>query len=230
MIKTPLYLASAAMIAALIFPVATHAQKNSYESFRQKADSGFMKHLKKDKHVAPHMRMGMPISGTVTAINGTTLTVSVPGSTTGTVYTVDASSSTMKYAASNTPIPLSAILVGDTVRVRGSTSGTTITAKTISDPSMIGRNLFMGKVTSVTGTTITVDSKMKGSATTTTYTVNANNATIVDGNTTSTAAAIQVGDHVKVFGNLSGTDIIATWIRDLGSKFFHHGWFPGFKK
>jgi hypothetical protein len=82
------------------------------------------------------------VVGTVSAVNGTTLTVTSKArpnkgsSTTATVatpvtYTVDASNATV--TKSGTASSVSAIAVGDTVMVRGTVSGTSVTAKTIMD-------------------------------------------------------------------------------------------------
>lgn len=112
---------------------------------------------------------GMPgggIFGTVSAINGTTLTVtgnSHPmrpmGSATGTapssaaapaptVYTVDASNATVYKGSATTTASVASIAVGDTVMVQGTVSGTNVAATVIRDgmfrmPSAGGRN-FMG--------------------------------------------------------------------------------------
>ena len=82
------------------------------------------------------------VMGTVSAVNGTTLTVTSKArpnrgsSATATVatpvtYTVDASSATV--TKSGTASSVSAIAVGDTIMVRGTVSGTNVTAKTIMD-------------------------------------------------------------------------------------------------
>ena len=74
------------------------------------------------------------VMGTVSAVNGTTLTVTSKGfgkSPTATTYTVDASSATV--TKSGTASSVSVIAVGDTVMVRGTVSGTSVTAKTIMD-------------------------------------------------------------------------------------------------
>jgi hypothetical protein len=75
-----------------------------------------------------------------------------------------------------------------------------------------------GVVAGVSGTTILLDSKLPKTATTT-YTVDASNATIIKGigkNATTTIAVsdIAVGDRLVVRGTVSGTTITATKIRD----------------
>ena len=83
------------------------------------------------------------VTGTVSAISGTTLTVtskkmergmnkagtSTPAASV--TYTVDASNATV--TKNNTTSTLSAIAVGDTIMVQGTVSGTNVTATTIRD-------------------------------------------------------------------------------------------------
>ena len=73
------------------------------------------------------------VFGTVSAISGTTLTVTsnAQNGGTATTYIVDASSATV--TKSGTASSVSAIAVGDTIMVRGTVSGTNVTAKTIMD-------------------------------------------------------------------------------------------------
>ena len=94
---------------------------------------------------------GPAILGTVTAINGTTL--SVTGKDSG-LYTINAASTTVKKFASSTApttIALANVAVGDTVMVRGQIITASITAKEIMDgvpparPQM-GKQGFMGKL------------------------------------------------------------------------------------
>jgi hypothetical protein len=69
--------------------------------------------------------------GTVSAINGNTITLTGKN---GTTYTIDASSATVKKVSASS---VADIAVGDTLMVNGTTSGTTITAKNIID-GMLG--------------------------------------------------------------------------------------------
>ncbi len=65
--------------------------------------------------------------GTVSAVDGNTITLTGKN---GTTYTIDASSATVdKISAIN----VSQIQVGDTIGVQGSVSGSSITAKHIMD-------------------------------------------------------------------------------------------------
>ena len=70
---------------------------------------------------------GPDVHGTVTAVNGTTLTVT--GSN-GTTYTVDGAAST---ASKISTISVSDISVGDDVGIDGTVTGSTVTAKNIMD-------------------------------------------------------------------------------------------------
>jgi hypothetical protein len=73
----------------------------------------------------------------------------------------------------------------------------------------------LGRVTAISGTTITVESQ-RGFATSTTptvYTVDASNAVAYKDNATSTISAIAVGDMLKAEGTLNGTQLTATVVR-----------------
>lgn len=77
-----------------------------------------------------------------------------------------------------------------------------------------------GTVSAISGTTLTVTSKMPmrggttSTATPTTYTVDASNATVTKSGVASSVANIAVGDTVMVAGTVSGTSVTATIIRD----------------
>lgn len=73
-----------------------------------------------------------------------------------------------------------------------------------------------GTVVSVSGDIITVTGKQGfgTTATTTTYTVDATNATIMKNNVAGTISSIVVGDTIMAQGTLTGTNLVATTIRD----------------
>ncbi len=72
-----------------------------------------------------------------------------------------------------------------------------------------------GSVSAISGDTLTVTSKGFGQhATTTTYMVDATNATVTKNGSASSVSAIAVGDSVMVQGTVSGTNVIAKTIRD----------------
>ena len=170
-------------------------------------------------------RQNQGIMGTVTAINGTTITMTsrVNGpnqSDTTTTYTVDASSATITKNGETSSV--SAIAVNDNIVVEGTTNGTTITAKTIKIGmgQMIDKDATKGTVTAIGGNTITMTGKTGGqptkntdtAQTTTTYTIDASKATITEDGTSSTLSAIVVGDIIMVKGTTTGTSIAATSI------------------
>ena len=112
-------------------------------------------------------RMTSGIFGTVSAINGTTLTIdgrsasSTPASPelqrgeATTTYSVDASSAKILKGSATSTISVSAITVGDKVIVQGTVTGTSVVAKLIVDglpPRMMGgrpagRPSMMGSTT-----------------------------------------------------------------------------------
>jgi len=183
------------------------------------------------------------VFGTVSAVSGTTLTVTskVPqrpnpaqGNTSGTTpvattYTVDASSATVMK--DNATSSVSTIAVGDTVMVQGTVSGTSVTAKTIRDgvvpmgkgpgqrpqsgPAIQGNGqpVVGGSVTVVNGSTLTI-ATAQGNVT---YTVDASSATVNKSNATSSVSAIAVGDKVVVQGTVNGTSVTASTVIDSGA-------------
>jgi hypothetical protein len=74
-----------------------------------------------------HGGPGMGQMGTVTAVNGNTITLTGKN---GTSYTVDASNATVEKIST---VSVSNIQTGDTLMVQGTTSGTNVTAKNIVD-------------------------------------------------------------------------------------------------
>lgn len=82
-----------------------------------------------------------------------------------------------------------------------------------------------GSVTAVSGGTLTVTSKGVGQdAQTTTYTVDATNATVTKNGQSSAVSAIAVGDTIMAQGTVSGTTVTATTIHDgAPQNFGRHG-------
>lgn len=88
----------------------------------------------------------------------------------------------------------------------------------------IQKSEVAGTVTAISGNTITLSAKNKpapntnGSSTQSNavvlYTVDATNAKVIKDNATSTVSAIAVGDTLIVQGTITGTNIVATTIRD----------------
>ena len=73
-----------------------------------------------------------------------------------------------------------------------------------------------GTVSAISGNTITVTGKQGfgASATATTFTVDATNAKITKNNVAGTISSIVVGDTIMAQGTLTGTNLVATTIRD----------------
>ena len=174
--------------------------------------------------------------GKVTAINGTNLTVAgrtgFGSSSTTTTFTILATNATV--IKNNATSSLSAIAVGDTVVVMGTTNGQTITATSIRDgvvpmghggnmgsstdkyhdgngPAITGNGqpVILGTVSSINGSSVTITNKSNVS-----YTVDATNARIVKGNATIAVSSLASGDSVIVQGAVNGSSVTATSIID----------------
>ena len=163
--------------------------------------------------------MGRGVVGTVSAINGTTLTVTGKSRSTTTppTYTVDASNATV--TKNNSASTVSAIAVGDTIMVQGTVSGTSVTAKTIRDgvvpqtqPAIQGNGqpVVAGAVTGISGSTITITNKSN-----VTYTVDATSAKfVVTGVTNPTISNVATGDNLVVQGTVNGNSVTASSVID----------------
>ncbi|MGH7141048.1 MAG: DUF5666 domain-containing protein [Minisyncoccia bacterium] len=179
------------------------------------------------------------VFGSVTAINGSTLTVESRGfgksASTTTDYTVNASGATVtKNGASAS---LSSIATGDMVMVQGTISGTSVTATAIRDgmskggpgmgrggfgkyasstppniPHGNGEPVIGGTVATIDGTTLTIANK--GNIT---YTVDAANTTVTKQGKSASLSSVSVGDNVLVQGTINGTSVTASSIIDQGA-------------
>jgi hypothetical protein len=192
------------------------------------------------KHRSPESAKPLPrpiIVGTVTAVQGNTLTVNskmrrfgegMNASTTmtaTTTFTVDASGATIFKGGATTTV--SAIIVGDHIAVQGTINGSTITATVIrteggkgdkptpKQPVFQGSGepVVAGNITAVSGTTITIKN-----ANDITYTVDAGSAKLVKQGATTTIANLMVGDKVVVQGTVNGTSITASSVIDQGVR------------
>ena len=101
-------------------------------------------------------------------------------------------------------------------------------------PGMRGMPGVMGKVTSITGTTLTLEGHAGPGSATTTYSVDASSAKILKAGTRTASSTsisvtdIQTGDMVMVIGPVSGTSVTATTIIDglmghMGGMMMHGG-------
>ena len=81
---------------------------------------------------------------------------------------------------------------------------------------MMARLGVFGKVTAISGNTITISGR-QGFGTTTaaiSYAIDATNASVKKNNATSTISSIAVGDMVFAQGTVTGTNVVATTISD----------------
>ena len=189
------------------------------------------------------MRSG--VFGTVAGVNGDIVTVSGHtgfGTTTATVtYAVDATNATIRK--NNATSTVTSIVVGDTVSVRGTVTGTNVTATSINDgvmgttgmrrPGSPGQEnqSANGKSWTATSTaqiigngqpviagTVSVVNGTTLTVTTAsnvTYTVDASGAKVLQGqNVAASLSSVVVGNKVLVQGTVNGTSITASTIID----------------
>lgn len=168
------------------------------------------------------------IFGTVTAVNGTTITVSSKNidkkadAQVTTTYTVNASGAIVdKDRAAST---VSAIKVGDNVMIEGKIDGTSVIATRVhigvlakggtpgTMPEGNGQPIIGGTVTAVSGNTITITNKSN-----VTYTIDASNAKITKSGTAATVANVAVGDSIVAQGTINGNTVVAANIVDSGA-------------
>lgn len=158
------------------------------------------------------------IAGTVSAINGSTLTLAGRN---GTTYAITVASALISNH--NETIALSEIQVGDMLVVKGTISGSTITASKIRDTSFARRAFLSaigaadaGVVTSINGSLFTLGSF--GTSGTTTIATNASTTYKVNGVAT-TSSALAVGSRLIVFGTPDSTGITASLVSILNAGF-----------
>ncbi len=160
--------------------------------------------------------------GSITAINGSTLTLNDKRA--NATYTVDVSNATFTTRQkpttegakpTETTTTLANLKVGDRVGVTGTLSGTSITATAVmtGDGGMGGHGFgdhhgVRGTVSAVSGSTLTVTGQNG-----TTYTVDASGATTSKVQTIR-LSEISVGDSVDVGGTVTGTTVTAKNILD----------------
>lgn len=174
------------------------------------------------------------IGGTVTGITGTVITITGKDSK---VYTIDASSakfvkvtppvqstgtsSSLRPEPTFTTIALTDISVGNTIMVKGTISGTTVTATEVAvgtfsksgphDGSVKRiKPVAAGVIQSINGSIVTIKDRVGA-----VYTVDVSGAKILQGgrglaSTVVTVADIKVGDMLGAQGVLTGTNVVAT--------------------
>ena len=177
------------------------------------------------------------VFGTVSAVSGNIITVSSKGfganatTTTTTTYTIDVTNA--KITKNNVAESASSIVVGDIVMAKGTLTGTNLVATTV-QIGQIGKGMHGGPNQDQTGKTAPVSpitgngqpvvagtvSYINGSTIVITnisnvsYTVDATNAKIVQGQNTITVSSIVVGDEVVIQGTVNGNAIVATSVID----------------
>ena len=205
---------------------------------QQNQRAGPMGWISGDKETLPRPT----VVGTVSKINGDTIIVvqgahrgfgsSTPAMET-TTFTVNAANATvLKNNATST---VSSIVIGDMVAVQGTVNGTNVTATTIRDgfagdmmgerrgiasstrdmPSPItgnGQPIIAGTINAINGSSLTITNKSA-----TSYTIDASNAKIVEGQNTVTVSNLSVGDSVIVQGTINGTSVVASSVIDQKS-------------
>lgn len=170
---------------------------------------------------------GPMVSGSITAINGSYLTISGRNNT---IYTVDITNAKILkgFGSSTSTLALTDIKVGDAVGVIGTLSGTNITATSLLDrfgsrPDNINRPKqnprLMGTVSNVSGYTFTLTLGMRKSPHQTTSTPAQLVTFIVDMNSTTTVTKdgqtaslgdIANGQTVMITGTIDKTALTAT--------------------
>lgn len=225
MISTRNIITGAVIASSLVLPFATQAAGPARHgaAFTELKNSAVKPNLKTPaKKNAEKMKTKMPknaVIGTVAAVNGSSITLT---GLDGTTYTIDASNAKLAQSASS-QLTISNIQVGDKISAAGTVTGTSVVAKMISDSSFMGRNIFNGTVTAVSGSSATISSMKK-----TTYTVDMSQASITrmsrpatkgakPAPTTLSASDVKIGDRLMIVGTLSGSTINATKINDPGS-------------
>jgi len=210
--RTKIFISSSVLALSLMVVSPTLAATSTVKSSITSGAETLKYSLK-----APFARSMHPgIAGPVTAINGTSLTITGKNDTS---YVVDASGAVvMKEGATST---LSSINVGDFIFVKGTVASTTVTATTIFDSvnaqkisnsaharkgkisSSLNRVSF-GTISSVNGADFDLATHSKTG--TTTFAVTTDSSTIFKENgATSTSAVLSIGGHALVIGEKSTT-------------------------
>lgn len=176
------------------------------------------------------IRMMVPLGtvGTITSINGSVFTLlGRYGTTTGTTtYSVNATNAII--VKNNATTTISALVVGDRADVVGAVTGTNIVATKVYVGMMKGWDdkkgtttpmqgngmpVVAGKVTAVSGSTVTITNSSNVA-----YTIDAANAKVMIKNKTGTISDVQVGDTVMAQGTVNGTNVVATTLLDGSNK------------
>lgn len=218
---------AAGTLALSILPFAASAHGNSSErgqsdNVKTSVSSMFGMHLGHEQENdgdQDEMKMEMhAFPGTVTAVAADSFTLSAAN---GNVYTVNTANAKISQPFGGV-IALSAIKVNDKVVVKGSLNGTTITAKSVLDmPANTHPAATVGKVTAISGSTITLQNTHTGVVSNVTVNTSANTQVTKDGQP-ATTADIAVGSTIRVKGlwdeTLNVLNAIKISIRNLFGK------------
>ncbi len=207
------YFAAGAMVLAIL-PVAASANNDGNKGKSAEHNmNGIMHRILKGS-------MHKNYSGTVTAVSATNFTIT---DSKGTVYTVTlAADAKITRPFSTVALVLSDIKVTDKVEVKGTLSGSTITAKTVVvTKAGTHKASTVGTVTAVSGNTITVQNTHTGVVSNVTVKTDANTTVDKDGSP-ATTADVTVGSKVGVKGlwdeTLNVLNAIKISIRTMFSK------------
>lgn len=179
------------------------------------------------------------VFGTVSAVSGNTLTVAskqgVGANVVSTTFTVDATNA--KVMKNNVAGTVASILVGDTVVVQGTVSGTNVVATNIRDGVMMregegnktekgdkvkqilpaftgnGQPVVAGTVSAINGAILTITNKSN-----VTYTIDTANAKIMKDQNTILVSNIAVNDNVIVQGTVNGNAVVASTVIDQAQQ------------
>jgi len=229
-----------AIVTTLMTAVPALAQANDAGKAPTNTGTGMQRPAgERGQGLGGMMRLG--IIGTVSTISGNTITVlghAGFGKTAvaTTTYTVDATNA--KVTKGNATSTVANIAIGDNVAVQGTITGTNVVATMIRDGIMAGRPglglgrgengqgngkmgsttpaftgngepIIAGKISAISGSSVSITNSSN-----VTYTVDATNAKITQGNTVSDISTLKTGDTVLVQGTVNGTSIVATTVID----------------
>ena len=215
--------AGAIALGSVVTPALaqTQAPSSVVGNTKTGASTGKEKMFTRGEMVA---RASKGVSGTVVSVSGNTITLTDRKNT---MYTVDTTNAKFSGGLDET-FSIANILPGDKIRINGTVTGTTVAATSVMDASYMARTVFSGKVTAVSGMTITM---MKNKNVT--LTVDTSSATFKKGfgkNAKTIAASdIAVGDRLTVVGTISGENVTAASVEDAGSSTSRASMFTGKK-
>ncbi len=176
--KTSLVIGSMSVLFALVMALPVHADTDTVST------------------------SAITVTGTLTAMSGTSVPATITLTSGATIYTVNVDATTVLVRKYNGPADLSEFLIGDTLQVRGTLSSdavNTITPKTIKDLSVQrAGGTFIGNVvtTNCAGNTFTYKPKDREQQTVTVTT----NTKIIRGGEKITCADMKNGELARVIG------------------------------